>query len=181
MFTSNQILIVFICFVISICVLKLENKFEILFRKQNNVDDIAFEEKKSLIYFKYSIWNLCFLGSMELSLNKFEFSIISIISIILIIFGVYLRILAIKELGKYWSFNIKIFKNHKINDNSIYRYLKHPAYIGNIYIVGFFLFFKCYLTALLTLFLIIIFGYWRSKKENLLLKYFRKYKISYEN
>lgn len=150
-----------------ICIFKIESKLEHFFFSSKKNDAVVFEEKKSLAYFKYSIKALCVIGAIELSIKKYQ---ISYIGLILVVIGVALRIFAIKQLGDFWSFNIKIFKNHKIINTSLYHYLRHPAYIGNVYIVGLFLFFCCYLCSAIALLIILFFGYWRSKKEEYLLK-----------
>jgi len=170
MFTNSQILNIIILFTLSSIFFRIEGVLEKLFRQASISDESIFEENNSLTYLKYSLLILCFIGSIEFSDKTYEYSTISVFLLIIIIMGIILRILAIISLGKYWSFNIKIYKNHEIIKTSIYRYIKHPAYIGNVYIVGFYLFFKCYITALLSFIIIFIFGLWRRQKEEYLLK-----------
>jgi len=47
-----------------------------------------------------------------------------------------LRISAIRTLGELWSYRIEIKEGHKLVKSGIYKYLKHPAYLGNVYLIG---------------------------------------------
>jgi len=153
---------------------KVESKLEKLFKKQDRLDEeIIFEESKSLKLFKFFNILLCCIASGEISYYSVHFSYSSIFASIFIAIGFFLRILAIKELGNYWSYNIKIYKKHQIIQTGIYRYLNHPAYLGNIYILGFFMIFNLYYTSLITTFFILLFGIWRAKIEDKYLSSFR--------
>ena len=153
---------------------KTESKLEKLFKKQDKLDEeIIFEESKSLKLFKFFNILLCWIASCEISYYSVHFSHLSIFALIFIVIGFFLRIFAIKELGNYWSYNIRIYKKHQIIQTGIYKYLNHPAYLGNIYIVGFFMLFNLYYTSLITTFFILLFGIWRAKIEDKYLSSFR--------
>jgi protein-S-isoprenylcysteine O-methyltransferase Ste14 len=153
---------------------KVESKLEKLFKKPDRLDEeIIFEEFKSLKLFKFFNILLCCIASGEISYYSVHFSYLSIFASIFVAIGFFLRILAIKELGNYWSYNIKIYKKHQIIQTGIYRYLNHPAYLGNIYILGFFMIFNLYYTSLITTFFILLFGIWRAKIEDKYLSSFR--------
>ena len=48
----------------------------------------------------------------------------------LVLFGVSLviRLAAIRTLGRYWSLNLEIRKDHQLVREGLYRYMRHPAY-----------------------------------------------------
>jgi len=48
----------------------------------------------------------------------------------LIIFGIILRILGKRDLGKQFSWKVKIVKRHKIVVTGIYKHIRHPLYLG---------------------------------------------------
>lgn len=83
--------------------------------------------------------------------------------------GVLLRIAAIRTLGRHWSFHIETSTNHKVITNGIYRHIKHPAYLGNIFIPALYASFGIFYTSLISTLLIIVFYIYRSSYENKLL------------
>ena len=56
------------------------------------------------------------------------------IFLILLVVGLSLRLYTKKLLGKHFSINIIIHKDHKIIQNGIYKYIRHPMYLSNILI-----------------------------------------------
>lgn len=89
----------------------------------------------------------------------------TILGSILIISGIIIRGLAIKRLGKFFSRDIENWEEQKIIKSGIYKYIRHPAYTGNIIqITAFPLVLNLYYSLLLSL--ITITGFlWRIKVE----------------
>lgn len=58
--------------------------------------------------------------------------IIPYIGLSLIVVGMLFRFLAIRTLGKYFTVDIAISRDHKIKDNGLYTYLRHPSYTGSL-------------------------------------------------
>ena len=54
------------------------------------------------------------------------------IGLSLIIFGNIIRWLAILKLKKYFTVKVSIQQDHKIINTGIYKYLRHPAYLGSL-------------------------------------------------
>lgn len=54
------------------------------------------------------------------------------VGMVAILFGIIIREYSIIVLGKYFSFQITVIKGHKIVENGLYRYIRHPAYTGAI-------------------------------------------------
>ncbi|MHB8260696.1 MAG: isoprenylcysteine carboxylmethyltransferase family protein [Bacteroidia bacterium] len=53
-----------------------------------------------------------------------------LIGISVIIIGILLRLLAIKQLGRFFTVNVTIRENHQLMQNGLYKYLRHPSYTG---------------------------------------------------
>jgi len=105
---------------------------------------------------------------------------VSIIGFFLEGFGLFLTLSSIKSLGRLWSFAFEIKEDHKIVKDGVYRYVRHPYYVGVLLeITGFSLFANSYymLTlALLVLYPIIILR--MILEEKLMTSVFRE---EYEN
>jgi len=56
----------------------------------------------------------------------------AIISLLLLIFGGLFRISSHRELGKMFTWDTAIFKDHKLITTGPYRFVRHPAYTGFI-------------------------------------------------
>lgn len=127
-------------------------------------------DNNSLRVFKYMRLILFLLCSFECQIfhnyNIYSF----IVGLILIGSGILLRTCAINALGQFWSFNVVLFNNHKYITKGVYRYLNHPAYLGNIYLVGLFLLFNSQITSLISLIFMTIFYCYRSSLEDKILK-----------
>ncbi len=51
-----------------------------------------------------------------------------VLGLILFAVSLLLRLMAIRALGRYWSLNLEIRKDHQLVREGIYRYMRHPAY-----------------------------------------------------
>lgn len=92
------------------------------------------------------------------------------IGIVLVLIGITVRGIGIKTLGKYFSRDVETWNNQEIVKTGIYKYIRHPAYAGNILqIIGFPLILNSYFSLILSL--ITIFGFlWRIRVEEKFLK-----------
>ena len=57
---------------------------------------------------------------------------VSIIGIILAIFGFFIRFFALSTLGKFFTRTLREVEEHKLVTNGIYKRLRHPGYLANI-------------------------------------------------
>lgn len=163
---------VIIYFVFIVLFFSAESKIEKLFRKKGQDQKIEYEEKTSIKFFKSFQFLISIVSSIEfavLSENRNLLVLNMAFGLLLVITGIYLRIKAIKTLGIYWSYNIKILAEHKIGETGIYKFIKHPAYLGNIYILGIFLISNLYYTITISCIFLAFFSIYRIKKENRLL------------
>jgi len=66
--------------------------------------------------------------------RTYNFEIPNVIGVALITIGYVIRRIARKTLGKYYSHALRILKDHKLIKHGIYKYIRHPAYLGAILI-----------------------------------------------
>lgn len=82
------------------------------------------------------------------------------------------------SLGKNWSNQIKIYKDHTFVSSGAYKIVRHPLYASIIWMfIGASIIYSNYLAFLSNLFVFVPFMYYRAKQEeNLLTKEFKNYK-----
>jgi isoprenylcysteine carboxyl methyltransferase (ICMT) family protein YpbQ len=156
--------LILIKFLILLCKLHsaIEKKF---IKKGPNIIAVSFDTWSLKVFNKVKCVLLC-IGSFEaIWFGIFEMKIF-LAGISLFIFGSILRYIAIYTLGCYWNYNIVLYENHKIVQKGIYRYIHHPGYIGNVYLVGIFLCLNSTVTATITILFTTIFYLYRTKIEN---------------
>ena len=101
---------------------------------------VVIVDNASLGWLRLSNMLLCFGGGFELSLAHTGSNLkIAIAGCALVVIGLFLRICAIRTLGTCWSFHVAKFVGQPVIKHGIYRYLSHPAYVGNVWILGVFL------------------------------------------
>ncbi len=57
---------------------------------------------------------------------------IELIGISVIIIGIIVRLVAIKQLGKFFTVNVTIRENHQLLQSGFYKFLRHPSYTGSL-------------------------------------------------
>lgn len=74
----------------------------------------------------------------KILLFPFNVMIWRLIGLFLLVIGIVIRWVSINTLKKYFSSNITIQKDHKLITNGIYKYIRHPSYLGaNLSFLGF--------------------------------------------
>jgi protein-S-isoprenylcysteine O-methyltransferase Ste14 len=102
---------------------------------------------------------------LEYSIFQRNNLIVSIFGVLLVIFGTIIRGIGIKTLGNFFSRDVETWDNQAIVQTGIYKYIRHPAYTGNILqIIGFPLVLNAYLSLLMSFVTILVF-LWRIKVE----------------
>ena len=61
--------------------------------------------------------------------NNWNYSI-AIIGLCILIFGIIIRWISIIQLNKEFTVDVAISANHKLNTNGMYKYIRHPSYLG---------------------------------------------------
>ncbi len=99
-----------------------------------------------------------------------EFLLITIIGIFIALVGLILRYVSIKALGKHFSGYAEVKDNHELVKEGIYKYIRHPAYLGIlIYYLGLPLVLNAYYSEIIGFVIMVFAIYWRIKKEERLL------------
>ena len=61
----------------------------------------------------------------------YRLSLVNVTGLGLFLIGVYIRIVAIRTLDKYFSTSLETLQNHKLIKHGIYKHIRHPAYLGS--------------------------------------------------
>ena len=85
---------------------------------------------------------------------------------IIFLLGAVIRTTARIQLGKLFTFNVKIMQDHKVKQDGLYAYMRHPGYTGLLLeVIGWCIFFQSLLGTLATLLFLFPAGYYRIKVE----------------
>jgi protein-S-isoprenylcysteine O-methyltransferase Ste14 len=104
-------------------------------------------------------------------------NIITITAITIVFIGIIIRGLSIKYLGKYFSREVETWDDHTLIKDGIYKYIRHPAYLGNILqIIGFPLILNSYYSLVLSALMIYLFLKRIEVEEKFLAKKLPEYK-----
>ena len=57
---------------------------------------------------------------------------LAITGIAIIIIGIIIRLIAIKQLGRFFTVDVTIRKDHQLMQSGFYKYLRHPSYTGSL-------------------------------------------------
>ena len=57
---------------------------------------------------------------------------IEFIGLVEIIFGILIRLVAIKQLGRFFTVDVTIRENHQLLQTGLYKFLRHPSYTGSL-------------------------------------------------
>lgn len=108
--------------------------------KNANSDSANIKDKGSvrlLNVITYSALLLAFwINTLKLPRFAKSDEIISWFGLFIIIFGLTLRWCAILKLKKYFTVNVAILHDHQLLTSGVYRYIRHPAYLGVIVAFG---------------------------------------------
>jgi len=70
------------------------------------------------------------LGYTSIGRVHTAYTLISLSGIVLMLLGTALRWIAIFTLRDYFTVNVTIFENHQLVNHGLYKYLRHPSYLG---------------------------------------------------
>ena len=62
----------------------------------------------------------------------FRLSLMNMAGLGLFLTGVFIRVIAVRTLGKYFSPKLRTLKDHRLVDYGVYKYIRHPAYLGTL-------------------------------------------------
>ena len=73
-----------------------------------------------------------YLGIKNIGFINFESILIQQFGIMLILLGLIIRWIAILTLKKYFTVNVSVSQRQQIITSGLYRYIRHPAYLGSL-------------------------------------------------
>jgi protein-S-isoprenylcysteine O-methyltransferase Ste14 len=134
--------------------------------------------KFSVLFFLFFYYLIRFnIGRIYLSYQWLRVMMM-IIGDLILIFGCWVNLKGRMVLGKNWSNQIKIYKDHYLVTNGVYQIVRHPLYASIVWMFfGASLIYVNYLSFLANIFIFVPFMYYRAKQEEgLLIKEFKDYK-----
>jgi protein-S-isoprenylcysteine O-methyltransferase Ste14 len=75
---------------------------------------------------------LAILSAIFIKVPISQISIFPYLGVMIIALGMVIRIIAIITLGKFFTVNVAIRDNHRVIQSGLYKYIRHPAYLGAI-------------------------------------------------
>ena len=79
-----------------------------------------------------SIFLGIYLSQFSIGKISIHLSIIHYLGLILIIAGLIIRWFAILELKEFFTVTVAIQKDHRVVNSGLYKYIRHPAYLGSL-------------------------------------------------
>lgn len=147
------------------------SRFEKAFRHHRSRQPVRVELPRSLTVLKIARSALFILGATEAAYLGSWSGVNLTLGLILLTFGMALRVLAIRALGPLWSYHADIKRGHQVVDTGIYRWMRHPAYFGNVHIGGLLLIVGSPFTGAIAVALAFLFYLLRERRESRLLKF----------
>jgi len=90
---------------------------------------------------KESFWVILVVNTICLGIILGEFiklrpatNVYSYIGVVMILIGGLIRIYARKQLNRFFSFEVVIQKDHKLIKKGLYKYVRHPMYLGMLFL-----------------------------------------------
>ena len=121
-------------------------------------------------------WLLLIVPALEYSLfPRYNFAVI-VAGTVLTVFGTVLRAWGVWTLGEYFSAHIEIKDKHELIEKGPYKFIRHPAYAGNIIqAAGIPLVLNAYYSLSISAVLIFLFLYRLKLEENTLIREVKGY------
>ena len=156
----------------------------LLLKMRSGSADAKGKDKKSLSRLWLVIGFSIFFGVFVAKATSFPFDtseIIQIIGLLFLLLGVILRLVVVSYLGKYFTVDVTIRKDHQLKTNGFYKYVRHPSYAFSLLtFVGLAVVLNNYISAIILLVpVFIIFIYRINIEENVLKDQFGKVYTDY--
>jgi len=140
----------------------------LLGKKAKELPKFKRDKSNILVFFA----NICaeWLPVVEYFVFFREFLLITIIGVLIALVGLSIRYVSLRALGSHFSGYVEVKENHELIKNGIYKYIRHPAYLGIlIYYLGLPLVLNAYYSEIIGFILLSFAFYWRIKEEEKLL------------
>jgi len=118
-----------------ICLIWISSEILINSRLRSNQADKQAADKNSLLI----IWGqiifsitISIFVSANIDLTIVDENWFSLFGLVLMLLGIGFRLLAIKQLGRFFTVDVTIRENHQLLQTGFYKYLRHPSYTGSL-------------------------------------------------
>ncbi|MBI3511167.1 MAG: isoprenylcysteine carboxylmethyltransferase family protein [Bacteroidetes bacterium] len=105
----------------------------LMFLKKSKSSEVKFEKDKSSMTLLWIVIVISIVGG-NIAARNFQYQnyLVNIIyaGMGILLFGMIFRLIAIYHLGKEFTVDVVIGKNHVLHDTGMYKYLRHPSYLG---------------------------------------------------
>lgn len=148
-------------------------------RKQIKKEKKSIVETGTMFIFFFFFYFLIRFSVGQININFLPLKYFAMaIGLLILVLGCIVNIKGRINLGKNWSNQIKIYKDHSFISGGVYGFVRHPLYASIIWMFfGASLIYSNFLAFLSNVLIFIPFMYYRAKQEeNLLVKEFKDYK-----
>ncbi|MBE7172902.1 MAG: isoprenylcysteine carboxylmethyltransferase family protein [Williamsia sp.] len=120
--------------------------------------------------------------SMNYYLPISSYRLLQYIGTAMIFVGIIVRLFAVFSLGRFFTVDVTIRKDHRIKRDGLYKYLRHPSYAASLFsFIGMGLTFNNWLSLLLvTIPVLIVFIHRIKIEESMLIRHFGTEYIEYK-
>ena len=152
-------------------------------------ENIAVSDEREDKIARYRIRLIMFLSALVVTLLDFvsiqgvaiRLILVNVVGLGLFLIGVYIRVVAMRTLDEFFLTDLKTLQNHRLVKHGVYKYIRHPAYLGTcLFSIGFPLIFSSLYGFLLMLAVCLSYLYRIRLEETVLLEKFgdeyREYK-----
>jgi protein-S-isoprenylcysteine O-methyltransferase Ste14 len=144
---------------------------------------IMIKKRNTLIWIFLAGAAVCAATALDVYFRRPETnSILVAIGIALIFFGFILREASHVSLGKNFTYEVSIVKEHQLITSGIHKYMRHPAYTGLFLVaVGMCVALASIIGLIAAILILLPVGFWRVHvEEKALIEYFGKKYLSYK-
>jgi protein-S-isoprenylcysteine O-methyltransferase Ste14 len=125
--------------IIIIVVSYLYGFFEVFMNlKQRNKSKVATTGDKSSLWWLYGLITVGYALSFSIGATKvgriYDWNTFFAIGMALVVIGFVIRIHSILTLKQYFTYSVAKVENHKIIETGLYKFIRHPGYLGQLII-----------------------------------------------
>lgn len=125
--------------IIIIAVSYLYGFFEVFMNlRQRSKSKVTTSNDKSSLWLLYSLITVGYALSFSVGATKigriYYWNTFFAIGMALVVIGLMIRILSILTLKQYFTYSVAKVENHKIIETGLYKFIRHPGYLGQLII-----------------------------------------------
>jgi len=125
--------------IIIIAVSYLYGFFEVFMNlRQRSKSKVTTSSDKSSLWWLYGLITLGYALSFSIGATRigriYDWNILFIVGIALFVIGLIIRIHSLLTLKQYFTYSVAKVENHKIIETGLYKFIRHPGYLGQLII-----------------------------------------------